>query len=139
VSVGDSQGSFVYLLLCRDGGPLYFKLGVTDLPTRRLGQIKRHAPATPLRFCFFEMPTRLRALTVAHALRLVLRPWQRRGGAFAVELAEKPVFNAALRLALEPHRTERWPCTWHCLSIAALERRASEQQRDYVEFYKHGA
>ena len=114
--------SYIYLLLCRDSGPIHVKVGLSDSPLARVQALAPKCPARPRELFFFEHRSRETVRRIEQALLLILRRWRTEGEWFCVELAEKAIFNTALRAAVEPHRDPPlYPCRWQRVSISALK------------------
>jgi T5orf172 domain len=122
-------GSFVYMLLCRDRGPIHVKVGMADSPYNRFLSLRKDCPATPRRFCSFEVTSRNKAREVESDLLAALKKWIDHGEWLVVDPVEKDDFNAAWKVALIPHRSPAWPCVWDQVSAAALIRYAEQRQR----------
>ena len=129
-------GSYVYLLLCHDGGPVYVKVGVSDRPTARLQALKQGCPVMPREFCFFEVRSRHKARQIELAVLARLAQWAARGEWFRVELADRAPFNAQLRAAIDPHREGHWPCHWQRVSIPALEAHERHRAAGFVHWWR---
>ena len=128
---GRIRGTYVYLLLCRDAGPIYAKVGISDVPYRRLLVLRLGCPVKPRQFFTFEVRSRKKALKVERAIHAGLARWAAHGEWFKVEPDHKADFNAALATAIAPHRETGWPCEWSRTRVAPLIRDAHER-RDAV-------
>ena len=123
---GRLRGTFVYVLLCRDAGPVYAKVGISDRPSRRLQTLRQGCPVSPRQFCWFEVRSRRKARTIEAQLHGALRSWAAHGEWFRVPVEHKPQFNACLRTVIDVHREPAWPCTWEKVSVSAV---AADDQR----------
>lgn len=148
-SDGRLKGSYVYMLLCRDDGPIYVKVGVTDDLYGRLRSLRNGCPVTPRRFCTMEFPSRRKALRAERALHTSFKRWRLHGEWFMVEIAEKQSFNEAWKAGLIGHTSQDWPSRWDQVAVepivAAADRRrrykASKIMRRGKEFHdacRHG-
>ena len=117
---GRLRGTYVYMLLCRDDGPIYVKVGISDNPYKRLLMLRGGCPVTPRRFLSFEVRSRKKALQVESAIHAALDRWLAHGEWFKVNKAEKPEFNLALATAIAPHKETGWPCEWGHTLVAPL-------------------
>ncbi len=138
---GRIRGSFVYMLLCRDdGGPIYFKVGITDNLYVRMQALRRGCPVTPRYFHSFEVPHRRYALGVERALHKALNRWRAHGEWFKVLMTEKDEFNMAHSAVLDRYRTAAWPCRWEKVAVLPLIAEGDRKSR-YIRrvFRRRGA
>lgn len=114
---GRLRGCYVYMLLCRDEGPVYVKLGTSINPHSRLRQLRYTSPVTLRQFCSFEVPSRFKALLIERELRKVFRPWEAPGEWYTVPLTDKGAFNRAWQPVLAAYHEKRWPCVWNRVAV----------------------
>jgi hypothetical protein len=114
---GRLRGCHVYLLLCRDDGPIYAKVGISGSPGKRMMALRLGCPVKPRQFHSFEVRSRKKALLVERAIHLGLDRWKAHGEWFRVGMEEKPDFNSALTAAIDPHRETGWPCVWERVPV----------------------
>lgn len=132
------RGSYVYMLLCRDGnGPVYVKVGVTDHPDQRLESLRRGCPVTPLQFHSMSIPNRRRALFIERRLHRALREWRQHGEWFIVPMDHKPRFNDAIKSALA-NLPSKWrqPLQWSRIAVQPLVRLAQRRHFAYIEMVR---
>jgi hypothetical protein len=129
------QGSFVYMLLCRDEGPIYVKIGMTDSLHSRFLTLVKNSRATPRRLCSFEVHSRRKARMVESDLLEATHRWSCGGEWLEVGASDKADLNCALRAVIENHRSAAWPCVWEQFPVAGLleeiSRRKSRLQHDW--------
>lgn len=128
-SDGRLRGSYLYLLLCRDDGPVYVKVGISDRPTERLGELRHGCPVTPHQFCFLEVRSRKRALLMERAMKIGLANWSAHGEWFRVPMEEQVPFNDVIRGTLLSYQETGWPCRWERVSVAAIVAHGERQMR----------
>jgi predicted GIY-YIG superfamily endonuclease len=134
-SDGLIKGSYVYMLLCRDNGPVYVKVGITDNIKARLENLRHGCPVTPHQFLTMKRPNRGNARRVEAALHKALNAWRQHGEWFKVELAEKPCFNEAIRAALAKHIKPGYPCRWDRVAVQPLIRHGQARQAYYRKIF----
>lgn len=125
---GRLRGTYVYMLLCRDDGPIYVKVGITDRPDERLLALRHGCPVTPLQYCTMEVASRRKARVIEIGLHESFRQWRAHGEWFRVNFTDKTEFNAGWRKVLARHATNGWPGEWSRVAvqpvIAAKQRAA---------------
>lgn len=136
---GRLRGVFVYMLLCRDDGPIYAKVGISANPEKRFQEIRTGCPLQPRQLFIMEQPSRQNARRIEKALHGALRPWHATGEWFATTLREKSAFNAALKAALRPHDSDAWPCRWDRIDARGLlEKWATSRAAAFRRYRRHG-
>lgn len=143
VSDGNSDGrlvgSFVYMLLCQQGGPIHVKIGLSDDPFKRLSALRNTCAVTPRRFAVTSVPSRLMAKRLEAALHKELSPWRKHGEWFEFTPEEKADFNRGWQVvfARQQRNMRGYPLKWEHLSVAeivkAAEARKNASQRRWRE------
>lgn len=101
---GTWHGSYVYLLLCRDGdGPIYAKIGISDSPLDRFASLRNNCAVEPRQFMYVHCRSRRLARTVESELHDAFKRWRVAGEWFKLDLAAKPEFNAGWREVFSRH------------------------------------
>lgn len=135
-SHGGIIGCYVYMLLCRDDGPLYVKVGISAAPFRRAQTLRNSCPVTPRRFAVVGVQSRKIALAIERDLLAEFSAWASHGEWFRLDLGDKPRFNDAWRRVFRRQGTPSLPLNWTQMSMAALADRwrtaRQLQQRDYA-------
>jgi predicted GIY-YIG superfamily endonuclease len=126
---GRIKGSYVYMLLCRDDGPIYVKVGMTDDLYGRLRSLRNGCPITPRRFCSMEFPSRRWALNAERALQKAFKRWKAHGEWFRILPADKAEFNEAWRTGLTNYVAPEWPNKWEQIAVQPLIAAADQRQR----------
>lgn len=126
---GRLVGSYVYLLLCQDGGPIYVKAGISSDPLKRLQGLRSGCPVTPRQFYTMKRPSRRNALRIECALHMAFGPWLVHGEWFKVPAEDKPVFNAAMRSAIAPHTMTGYPAEWTRIAVKPLAQLAASRRQ----------
>ena len=129
---GRLRGAFVYMLLCRDDGPIYAKVGISCNPYQRLMSLRLGCPVKPRRFCSFEVHSRRKAQIVESDLHRALSKWAAHGEWFKVSLDEKREFNDALKPVLARHDEPAWPCEWNQVAVQNIVE-YGERRKRYVQ------
>lgn len=114
---GRLRGSYVYMLLCRDDGPIYVKVGITDRPDSRMMALRLGCPVAPRQFCTMEVVSRRKARTIEVDLHAAFARWSAHGEWFKVDLADKEKFNEAWKQVLGRHVMAGWPCAWSKVAV----------------------
>lgn len=110
---GRIRGSYVYMLLCRDGdGPIYVKIGVSNSPLERFKQLKNNCAVTPRRLLFVAVMSRDIALRLEADLLDSFSQWKTAGEWVKVSLADKQDFNRLWQEAFKRHARKGRPLSW---------------------------
>jgi len=117
---GRLRGVHVYMLLCRDDGPVYVKVGISKSPTDRLMALRSGCAVTPRQFFSFEVRSKGKALGIERDLHRAFYRWLAQGEWFRVPIAERAEFNAAWQPVVDRHRESGWPCRWERVSVSAF-------------------
>jgi hypothetical protein len=133
-SEGLIRGSYVYMLVCRDGdGPVYVKVGITDSLDNRLQQLRAGCPVTPLQFFTLGVPNRRRARLIERRLHSFLQDWWQQGEWFCLDIKDKPRFNAEISSALASLPAKwRQPLKWERVAVQPLVRLAAQRKSAYL-------
>jgi hypothetical protein len=136
-SEGLIRGSYVYMLVCRDGdGPVYVKVGITDSLDNRLQQLRSGCPVTPLQFYSIRVPHRRRARAIERSLHGFLSDWWQQGEWFCLNLDEKPKFNADLRAAFASFPKKWGPLKWDQVAVQPLVKLAAQRSESYRRAFR---
>jgi hypothetical protein len=136
-SDGRLRGSYVYMLLCRDDGPVYIKIGISDAPSKRLMALRTACPVQPRQFCFVEVRSRSRARTIEKQLHFAMDAWHTQGEWFRVAMHEKPAFNQAWRSVLNANRETGWRYEWERISVPAFAKQLDQNRRAMLARMRH--
>lgn len=145
---GRVRGSFVYMLLCQDSGPIYVKIGLSNDPFQRMHALRNGCPVELRRFAFVAVPSRKFATKLEMWLHHDLSPWRSQGEWFKFAPEEKPDFNKGWQAAFSKCALPGWPLTWTQMPVAKLmeqwERRKRFAQRlwrrrgrSYQDYLRH--
>ena len=114
---GRLRGSYVYMLLCRDDGPIYVKVGITDRPDSRLLALRLGCPVVPRQFCTMEVVSRRKARAIEIDLHAAFGQWAAHGEWFKVDMSHKTEFNEAWKQVLARHTMAGWPAAWSRVAV----------------------
>jgi hypothetical protein len=129
-------GSFVYMLLCQDSGPIYVKIGLSDQPLKRAQALRNGCPVAPRRLAICAVPSRFVAKRVESCLLLQLRPWRAQGEWFKFEPAEKPAFNQAWSQAFSNAQLKGWPLQWTHFPLKQIVAEWERKQKHFQRMWK---
>lgn len=114
------RGCYVYMLICRDDGPLYIKVGISETPTERLMALRLGCPVNPKTFAVCESFSRRMARKIEVDLHKALKQWRAHGEWFKLDISEKDAFNDAIRPVFSKHTRASWPLRWEKVSVKAM-------------------
>lgn len=130
---GRIRGTFVYMLLCHDGGPLYVKVGITDTPHQRLLALRNGCPVKPKIFAMMETPSRRRAATIERALHAAFDEWRIHGEWFVMSFADRAVFNERWRRVVGQYALPNWPARWTQIPVEPVIAHGQQQRRWFAK------
>lgn len=128
---GRLRGSYVYMLLCRDAGPIHVKIGMTDIPTQRLSALRTNIPIKPEIFAIVEVFSRKEALRLEQGLHKELKKWRTDGEWFRFEDSDKGEFNLIWQRVFERFAKPGWPLYWVKIPVQPLAKLARQRQAAY--------
>lgn len=110
-SEGKFAGSYVYFLCCQADVPdiVYIKIGMTDLPTKRLFHLVNNCALRPLTFGTCNVRSRRIAHKIEAQMHRVFRKWRTNGEWFRFKKEEKALFASVRDEILKPFRSSMWP------------------------------
>lgn len=126
---GRLNGSFVYMLLCCDGGPIYVKIGLTDRLTQRMKALRTGCPVAPKQFAWVEVRSRKRARLLEDTLHRDLGRWRVSGEWFRFAPEDRERFNATWKAVFAQFVEPLWPLQWNKVNVEAFAREAERRQR----------
>ena len=153
MNITGQRGCYIYMLSCSDGGPSYIKIGMSNSPVARLGQILTGCPIKPISFACVELRTRDRARRAEAALHRHLEEWRSTGEWFRVDPSDRGRFDSACRAAVSRFSEPTWPMVWDTLSVQdylaeskqagrrgfwAARKRDKSRGKPYKDFVLHG-
>lgn len=128
-SDGRIRGSYVYMLLCRDAGFIYVKVGMSDVPTKRLAALRVSCPLTPKVFYVVEVHSRDKAKLLEAELLSAFQEWHHNGEWFRIDPKDKASFNEAWRLAFLAHSSTSWKLAWTKIAVGPLAALAKKRKQ----------
>lgn len=117
---GRVKGSYVYMMVCHDGGSIYIKVGRSCLPMRRLDELRHGCPITPRYFYTVNVYSREESKRIEGELHFAYAEWRINGEWFKLNPADKQAFNAAWRKVFSHFAKPSWPLSWVRMSIAPI-------------------
>lgn len=130
-SEGRLRGSYVYLLMCQDGEPIYIKIGMTDAPSRRLDELRTTCAVTPKIMALAEVPSRKIACALEADLHAAMAPWQTTGEWYLFRSDDKGQFNNTWKMVFEKYAKPGWPLSWTKMAVQPIARMAEARKRYY--------
>jgi hypothetical protein len=128
------------MLLCRDDGLIYLKVGISDHPTRRFWELRAGCGVTPRRYAFVEFRDRPKALAVEADLLEAFKDWRTHGEWFKLPCEEKPLFNERWQKVFAAHYDRNWrPLRWEQMATKKLTDLAKQKSNWWKkQFRYHG-
>lgn len=126
---GRIDGSYVYMLLCSDGGPIYVKVGISDVPTSRLMTLVNGSPVTAQIFAHANVYSRKLARVVEVALHRKMAKWRQQGEWFRLEQSDRDEFNGYWKEIFATHSKPHWPIKWVQTEVGPIVAAARLRQR----------
>lgn len=134
-SDGRLRGTYVYMLLCMDDGPIYVKIGISDNPTERFQALRRGCPVRPRRFAFVEVRSRKKARKVEADLHDAMSRWNAHLEWFMLSKEERGAFNDTWKAVFEKHAEVGWPLKWEQIAVDRLIALGEQRQRFFRRQY----
>ena len=135
-TAGRLAGCFVYMLFCHDGGPIYVKIGLSEVPDKRLTALRTTCAVSPRVFSTVEVRTRRIALKLERALHTAFAPYRTMGEWFVFPENFGHDFKTRRREVLQPFDVDPTrPLRWTNLNVEALAELA--RRRRIAWFRKH--
>jgi hypothetical protein len=116
-TLGRIYGCFVYLILCQDADCVFIKAGRSVNPLKRLSELLTGCPLEPGIMAVCELASDRFAKTAEKALHAAFARWHHRAEWFRVPLADKQMFNACRRIALDGFATPSIPIRWTSINL----------------------
>src|ERR1700753_553098 len=110
-SEGRFAGSYVYFLCCAGDVPdvVYIKIGISDVPTKRLFTLVNNCALRPLTFGSCNVRSRKVAHKIEAQMHRVFRKWRTNGEWYRFKKEEKALFAAIRDGILQPFKSSMWP------------------------------
>lgn len=135
-SDGRIRGSFVYMLLCQDDGPIYVKVGRSIVPMSRLNQLRHGCPITPKYFYTAEVPVSRDAVKLEAELHHAFKIWHQTGEWYKLEKEDRDLFNTAWKEVFGAFAKPGWPMKWTKIAVQPLAELAAKRRGYFKHQYK---
>lgn len=135
-SNGRIRGSFVYMLLCQDDGPIYIKAGRSIVPMSRLNQLRHGCPITPRYFYTAEVPANAEAIKLEAELHHAFKIWHHSGEWYKLEKDDRELFNTAWKEVFAAFAKPGWPMKWTRLAVEPIAEAAARRKRYFKYQYR---
>jgi hypothetical protein len=130
-SDGRLRGSYVYMLMCQDGAPIYIKIGMSDAPLRRLEELRKSCAVTPKILATVALPSRKIAFALETDLHVVMAPWQTVGEWYSYTGDDKAAFNDSWQRVFERYARPGWSLRWSKVAVEPMRKLAESRKRLY--------
>jgi hypothetical protein len=125
---GRLYGAYVYLLLCRDEGNIYIKIGHTRQLEKRFLSLKNNCAVTPRSLSYIRTPDRM-AKVLERELHSAFDKWRVAGEWFSLRAEDKKEFNEKLRFTMSCMKIPSWPLELKKLAVGELIRQSEARQQ----------
>jgi hypothetical protein len=128
-SNGRIRGSYIYMLMCQDGDPIYIKIGMSDAPLRRLEELRTSCAVTPRVLSFAAVPSRSIASALEVDMHAVMAPWHTTGEWYLFDPTDKHEFNDSWKRVFQKYAKPSWPLKWDKVAVESIQKRAASRKR----------
>lgn len=135
-SDGLIRDSSVYILLCQDDGPIYFKVGMSTRPLKRLHALRNGCPVSPQIFSYLPMHGRQLARKLEKELLSGFEKWRRHGEWFVISEDDKAEFNRIQKNCLFPFLVSGWDPNWNQINVPAYVKEMNRRLKFHQQRWK---
>jgi len=137
-SSGVLGGYFVYTLICRDGdGPLYVKIGMSQNPVKRFGEIRNGNPVTPLTLAWVDLCSKDKASSVESQMQIAATAWHHTLEWFKVDADDFDDFKAVCKdVLIRNGHPGRPKLTWTHVDAKSLILDGQQRKAKFYRMFK---
>lgn len=137
-SEGRIAGSYVYFLCCAGDNPdiVYIKIGISDIPTKRLYSLVNGCALRPLTFGTCNVRSRKVAREIENKLHRALKAWQTNGEWFRFNKSEKTSFAEIRDKIINPYAHPSWPLPIVVNGVMPIVRNGRSRQFMYCRYMR---
>lgn len=123
---------WVYMLLCRDDGPYYIKVGISQNPVKRLSSLRTACGVKARMLLCTEVWSRRAAARIEASVHAALDEWRVEGEWFKVQPEDRDRFNAAWSPVFAQYRNKSYPLELKRVSLPEVDRVGELYRRNGV-------